>query len=101
MATNSPPTTCCQPSAAPAGVADNAGRRARCGDDLFALACNEFADGTIAPRGFELLENFRLDHGTLLYNPFILRYKDDPRFAAFCRKVGLPVSGEVSPRNST
>jgi predicted glycogen debranching enzyme len=35
----------------------------RCGDDLFALACNEFADGTIAPRGFELLEDFRLDHG--------------------------------------
>jgi TolB-like protein/Tfp pilus assembly protein PilF len=26
----------------------------------------------------------------LLYDPFILRYKDDPRFAAFCRKVGLP-----------
>jgi predicted glycogen debranching enzyme len=36
---------------------------ARCGDDLFALACNEFADGAIAPRGFELLEDFRLDHG--------------------------------------
>jgi hypothetical protein len=29
----------------------------------------------------------------LLYDPFILRYKNDPRFAAFCRKVGLPVSG--------
>jgi serine/threonine-protein kinase len=28
----------------------------------------------------------------LLYDPFILRYKDDPRFAAFCRKVGLPTS---------
>jgi tetratricopeptide (TPR) repeat protein len=26
----------------------------------------------------------------LLYDPFILRYRDDPRFAAFCRKVGLP-----------
>jgi hypothetical protein len=26
----------------------------------------------------------------LLFDPFILRYKDDPRFAAFCRKVGLP-----------
>jgi serine/threonine protein kinase/Flp pilus assembly protein TadD len=25
----------------------------------------------------------------LLYDPFILRYKDDPRFAAFCRKVDL------------
>ena len=31
----------------------------------------------------------------LLYYPFILRYKTDPRFAAFCRKVGLPVPGEV------
>ena len=26
----------------------------------------------------------------LLVNPFILRYRDDPRFAAFCRKIGLP-----------
>ena len=32
----------------------------------------------------------------LLFDPFILRYKDDPRFAAFCRKVGLPVPEEVS-----
>ncbi len=27
----------------------------------------------------------------LLYDPFIVRYKKDPRFAAFCRKVALPV----------
>ena len=26
----------------------------------------------------------------LLVNPFLLRYRDDPRFAAFCKKVGLP-----------
>ena len=26
----------------------------------------------------------------LLYDPFLLRYKDDPRFAAFCREVQLP-----------
>ncbi|HET7306394.1 MAG TPA: tetratricopeptide repeat protein [Gammaproteobacteria bacterium] len=26
----------------------------------------------------------------LLHDPFILRYKSDPRFAAFCQKVGLP-----------
>ena len=26
----------------------------------------------------------------LLVNLFILRYRDDPRFAAFCKKVGLP-----------
>jgi len=34
----------------------------------------------------------------LLFDPFILRYKDDPRFAAFCRKVGLPVPAEASAR---
>jgi Tfp pilus assembly protein PilF len=39
--------------------------------------------------------------GYLLYDPFILRYKDDPRFATFCRKVGLPVPGETSSRKST
>jgi TolB-like protein/Tfp pilus assembly protein PilF len=37
---------------------------------------------------------------SLLYDPFILRYKDDPRFAAFCRKVGLPVPGEAPARKS-
>lgn len=26
-----------------------------------------------------------------LYDPMLLRYRHDPRFAAFCRKVGLPV----------
>ena len=26
----------------------------------------------------------------LLYDPFIVRYRQDPRFAAFCKKVGLP-----------
>jgi hypothetical protein len=36
----------------------------------------------------------------LLYDPFIVRYKDDPRFAAFCRKVGLPVPGEAAARKS-
>jgi TolB-like protein/Tfp pilus assembly protein PilF len=29
----------------------------------------------------------------LLFDPIILRYKGDPRFAMFCRKVGLPVAG--------
>jgi len=32
----------------------------------------------------------------LLFDPFILRYKEHPRFAAFCRKVGLPVPGEAA-----
>jgi tetratricopeptide (TPR) repeat protein len=30
----------------------------------------------------------------LLYDPFLLRYKSDPRFAAFCRKARLPAPGE-------
>ena len=29
----------------------------------------------------------------LLYDVYLLRYKDDPRFAAFCTKVGLPAPG--------
>jgi len=33
----------------------------------------------------------------LLYDPFLLRYRDDPRFAAFCRKVGLPEPGTARP----
>jgi hypothetical protein len=28
----------------------------------------------------------------LLFDPFILRFRDDPRFAAFCKKVGLPTT---------
>jgi hypothetical protein len=28
----------------------------------------------------------------LLFDPFILRYQHDPRFAAFCRKVNLPTT---------
>ena len=47
------------------------------------------------------LSNRDPDIGGLLYDPFILRYKDDPRFAAFCRKVGLPVPGETSARKAT
>jgi len=33
--------------------------------------------------------------GRLLTDPFILRYRDDPRFAAFCKKVGLPTATEA------
>jgi TolB-like protein/Flp pilus assembly protein TadD len=32
----------------------------------------------------------------LLFDPFILRYKEDLRFAAFCRKVGLPAPGQTA-----
>ncbi|MBS0430964.1 MAG: tetratricopeptide repeat protein [Proteobacteria bacterium] len=33
--------------------------------------------------------------GYLLFDPLILRYKDDPRFAAFARKVGLPTTTDA------
>jgi serine/threonine-protein kinase len=31
----------------------------------------------------------------LLQDPLILRYKNDPRFAAFCKKAGLPAATEA------
>ena len=34
----------------------------------------------------------------LLFDPLIGRYKNDPRFAAFCKKVGLPTPAEVGKR---
>lgn len=45
-----------------------------------------------------------LDHGlathdpgvtTLLYAPFLGAYRTDPRFAAFCKKIGVPVPGSM------
>jgi tetratricopeptide (TPR) repeat protein len=47
-----------------------------------------------------------LDHGLatrdpgvtmLLYAPFVDAYRDDPRFAAFCRKLNLPAPGDPPP----
>jgi TolB-like protein/Flp pilus assembly protein TadD len=35
----------------------------------------------------------------LPYDPFIRRFKDDPRFIAYCRKVGLPVPGDAAGAN--
>ncbi|MEO6966854.1 MAG: tetratricopeptide repeat protein [Rhodanobacteraceae bacterium] len=32
----------------------------------------------------------------LLYDPFFPRYQHDPRFAALCRKIGLPAPGAAS-----
>ena len=32
----------------------------------------------------------------LYYDPFLLRYKTDPRFAVFCKKIGLPTPAEVA-----
>ncbi len=37
----------------------------------------------------------------LLYDPFLIRYKDDPRFAAYCKKVGLPIPGQRPTRVPT
>ncbi|MGB9429488.1 MAG: hypothetical protein WCC11_06365 [Gammaproteobacteria bacterium] len=31
----------------------------------------------------------------LLFDPILLRYKSDPRFAAFCKKVGLPTTTDA------
>ena len=46
---------------------------------------------------FEWLDHAYSTHdsglGLLLYDPFLLAYRNDPRFAAFCRKVGLPELG--------
>lgn len=33
----------------------------------------------------------------LLNDPFLLVYQHDPRFVAFCRKVGLPTPGDNKP----
>jgi hypothetical protein len=35
------------------------------------------------------------------FDPFIVRYKDDPRFAAFCRKVGLPAPKKATAHESS
>ena len=32
----------------------------------------------------------------LLYDPFLIRYRQDPRFAAFCKKVRLPAPAELA-----
>jgi len=52
---------------------------------------------------FEWLDRAFSDHDSsvvnlLLTDPIILRYKDDPRFAAFCQKIGLPTPSEVVGR---
>jgi serine/threonine-protein kinase len=48
---------------------------------------------------FEWLERAYTGHDSgltqLLVTPFILNYKNDPRFAAFCRKLKLPVPTTV------
>jgi hypothetical protein len=70
-------------------------------DDPFTVAL-AYAVRNDADKTFEWLDRawtYR-DPGitTVLINPFLTRYKGDPRFAAFCRKVGLPTPAEVERR---
>jgi hypothetical protein len=55
-----------------------------------------FALRNDADKTFEWLERARSNRDPgisyLLFDPFILRFRDDPRFAAFCKKVGLPTT---------
>ncbi len=54
-----------------------------------------------ADKAFEWLEKAVVarDSGVmqLLADPFLVSVRSDPRFAPFCRKVGLPVPGEAAP----
>ena len=62
------------------------------------MAASIYAIRNDADKTFEWLDRAwrarESDIMWVLYDPFIGRYKNDPRFAAFCRKVGLPVPGE-------
>ena len=53
-----------------------------------------------ADKAFEWLDRALVtrDGGVvqMLSDPFLMSFRSDPRFAAFCRKVGLPVPGEQS-----
>lgn len=57
---------------------------------------------------FQWLDKARVAHDPgmllLLYDPLLLRYRDDPRYAALARKVGLPwppaASGAPAPRTT-
>lgn len=50
-------------------------------------------------RMFEWLEHAHANRDAglqyLLYDPIILRYRQDPRFAVFCSKLGLPAATEA------
>jgi len=54
-----------------------------------------------ADRAFEWLERAwtARDPGLqyVLYDPFLLTLRDDPRFAAFCAKAGLPATTDAKP----
>ena len=48
---------------------------------------------------FRWLERARINRDAgielILFDPFILRYRNDPRFASFCKKVGLPTTTDA------
>jgi hypothetical protein len=51
---------------------------------------------------FEWLQKARTQHDpqlilNLLSDPFVLPYQHDPRFAALCKQLGLPLPGQVLP----
>ena len=45
--------------------------------------------------------NRQAEVSILYYGPFIAHYRSDPRFAAFCEKIGLPTPAEVARTTST
>lgn len=38
---------------------------------------------------------------SLLIDPLLLRYKDDPRFAKLCQQLGLPSPGQPLPDSAS
>jgi TolB-like protein/Flp pilus assembly protein TadD len=69
------------------------------GDESAFQVAEVYALRNEADKTFEWLEHAwtTRDPGItgLLYDPFVARYRADPRFATFCRKVGLPIPGET------
>lgn len=72
------------------------------GDESAFQVAEVYALRNEAGKTFEWLEHAwtTRDPGItgLLIDPWIARYRADPRFAAFCRKVGLPTPAEVEGR---
>ena len=56
-------------------------------------------------RMFDWLQRATNAHDTgmqsLLYDALLLRYRDDPRYAAMAREVGLPIPPVAAPANAT
>ena len=67
------------------------------GDDSAFQVAEVFALRKEPDKAFEWLDHAYATHDSgislLLYDPFLLAYRNDARFAAFCRKVGLPELG--------